>query len=279
MANPQKNDEQAGGPAIHPLLALLFGKKKSATPSAPPAAAPAAAQPSAAPAVATAQKPVHVAGRPREAAPVPPMPAGALTSIITRNEFYRDGFRNLIIIAILEALIIVGIIMTLIVYINTSKPQDRYFATTADGRIMQLLPLDQPNMTPAALMSWVAQAATEVMTFGYHDYQRRFQEASRHFTKSGWESFTSAMQKSHIMDAVQSAKQVVTASPRSAPVLVQQGVFNGRYRWVLQMPIQVGYQGMSNTRVDNLKLNLVVERVPSLENPNGVGIAQWVATQ
>lgn len=277
MANAQKNDEPAEGPAIHPLLALIFGKKKPASPAAPAPAkstASAAAQPA-----APAAKPVHVAGRPREAGPVPPMPAGALTSIITRNEFYRDGFRNLIIIAILEALIIVGIIMTLIVYINTSKPQDRYFATTADGRIMQLLPLDQANMTPAALMSWVAQAATEVMTFGYHDYQRRFQEASRHFTKTGWESFTSAMQKSHIMDAVQAAKQVVTASPRSAPIIVQQGVFNGRYRWVLQMPIQVGYQGIGSSRVDNLKLNLVVERVPSLENPNGVGIAQWVATQ
>lgn len=272
MANPQdQNNDVAPAPQIHPLLALIFGKGKGANANKPAPAGPAAA---AAPA-----KPVHVAGRPAPAPQLAQMPSGPLVSIVTRNEFYRDGFRNLIIIAILEALIIVGLIMTLIVYISTSKPEDRYFATTADGRIMQLLPLEQPNMTPAALMSWVAQAATEVMTFGYHDYQRRFQEAARHFTKPGWESFTAAMQKARIMDSVQAAKQVVTASPRSAPVIVQQGVMNGHYRWVLQMPIQVRYQSSTGSgRVENLRLNLVVERVPSLENPNGVGIAQWIAT-
>lgn len=275
MANaPEKDNQNAPAPQVNPLLAMLFGKKPAAqnasaqnaseTPAAPSPSAPAAAS-----------RPVHVAGRPAQTVP---LPSGPLVSIVTRNEFYRDGFRNLIIVAILEAVIIVGLIMTLIVYINSSKPMDRYFATTADGRIMQLMPLDQPNMTPAALMSWVAQAATEVMTFGYHDYQRRFQEASRHFTKSGWESFTAAIQKARIMDSVQAAKQVVTASPRSAPVIVQQGVLNGRYRWVLQMPIQVTYSG-GGARSDSLKLSLVVERVPSLENPNGVGIAQWVATQ
>lgn len=273
MANaPEKDNQAAPAPQVHPLLAMLFGKKPQAgAPAAAPVAAPAPAANTSAPAA----RPVHVAGRPAQPAP---MPSGPLVSIVTRNEFYRDGFRHLIIIAILEAVIIVGLIMTLIVHLNTAKPLDRYFATTADGRIMQLMPLDQPNMTPAALMSWVAQASTEVMTFGYHDYQRRFQEASRHFTKSGWESFTAAIQKARIMDSVQAAKQVVTASPRSAPVIVQQGVLNGRYRWVLQMPIQVTYSG-TGARSDSLRLNIVVERVPSLENPNGVGIAQWVATQ
>lgn len=254
-------------PAIHPLLAALFGKKQkpAAASDAGPAAAPSA------PVAPTAEA----------AAKTSALPPGPLVAVLTRNEFYRDGFRNLIRIAILESIIIVGLILTLIIYINTSKPQDRYFATTADGRIMQLVPLDRPNMTSAALMSWVAQATTEVMTFGFHDYQRRFQQASRHFTKTGWESFTLAMQRARIIDSVQALQQVVTAAPRSAPVLIQQGVLNGKYRWVLQMNLQVTYKsaGQGSSRTDNLKLNLVVERVPSLENPNGVGIAQWVATQ
>ena len=207
-----------------------------------------------------------------------PLPAGALVTVVTRNQFYRDGFRNLIKIAVLQSVIIVGLILALIVYVNNSNSQDRYFATTADGRIMQLVPLDRPNMSTAALMSWVAQATTEVLTFGYHDYQRRLQQASRHFTKRGWENFTTAMQKAGIIDSVTTLQQIVTATPQSAPVLVEQGVVGGKYRWIIQMPIQVTYRsGASQSRVDNLKLSLVVERVPSLENPNGVGIDQWVA--
>lgn len=210
---------------------------------------------------------------------VTPMPAGPLVTVVTRNEFYRDGFRKMINLAIFEAIIIVGLILALIVYINNSKSEDRYFATTADGRIMQLTPLNQPNMTPASLLSWVSQAATDVMTFGFHDYQRQLQDASRHFTKTGWDTFTSALQRARIVESVQAQQQVVTAVPRSAPVILQQGVLRGIYRWKIQLPIHVTYKSSTEGRTDNLLLTLVVERVSALENPAGVGIEQWIAEQ
>jgi intracellular multiplication protein IcmL len=202
-----------------------------------------------------------------------------LMSVVVRNEFYRDGFRNMMRIAIAEAVIIVVLIVTFIAYMNSTKPQNFYFATTADGRIMQLVPLDRANMGTSALMSWVSQSATEIMTFGFHDYQRRMQQSSRHFTRQGWESFTAALQKSRIMESVEASQQVVTAQPRSAPVLVQEGVFNGKYRWVVDLPLTVTYQSGSASRADNLMIRLVIDRVPSLESPNGVGIEQWIATQ
>lgn len=206
-----------------------------------------------------------------------PAVSGPLMTVLVRNEFYRDGFRNLLRIAIAEAVIIVAIILAFIIHINASRPQDHYFATTADGRIMQLLPLEAPNMGTSALMSWAAQSATEVMTFGFHDYQRRLQQSSRHFTRYGWESFTTALQKSRIIESVEANQQVVTAQPRSAPILIQEGVFNGKYRWVVDLPLTVTYQAGSASRVDNLMVRMVIDRVPSLENPNGVGIEQWIA--
>lgn len=205
------------------------------------------------------------------------VPLGPLVSVVTRNEYYRDGFRNLLKVALAEAAIIVGLILCFLFYMNIAQPVDRYFATTADGRIMRLVPLDQPNMTTPALMSWVAQAATDVMTFGFHDYQRRLQDASQHFTRHGWESFTSALAKSRIIEGVEQAQQVVTAAPRSAPVLTQEGVINGRYRWVVELPLMVTYRAGNQNRTDNLNVQIAVERMPSLENPVGVGIEQWIA--
>lgn len=226
---------------------------------------------------AVASKKAFTSAAPEEPAKPAPMPGGPLVSVVTRNEFYRDGFRNLIKIVILEGIVIVGLILTLIVHINNAVSHDRYFATTADGRIMQLSPLSDPYLTESALVSWVAQAATEVMTFGFHDYQRRLQQASRHFTKAGWESFSAAMEQARIIEAVTAQRQVVVASPRSAPVIRQHGVSGGKYRWILEMPLQVEYRAKEQARTDNLRLRLVVERVSALENPNGVGIQQWVA--
>lgn len=205
--------------------------------------------------------------------------AGPLMTVVVRNEFYRDGFRSVLKIAIAEAIIIVALILTFIAYMNATKAQDHYFATTADGRIMQLVPMNVPNMGTSALLSWAAQSATEVMTFGFHDYQRRMQQSSRHFTSYGWESFTSALQKSRIIESVEALQQVVTAQPRSAPILIQEGVFNGKYRWVVDLPLTVTYQAGSSSRTDLLTIRMVIDRVPSLENPNGVGIEQWIATQ
>lgn len=241
---------------------------------------PAAAAPAAAPAKAAAKpKGGKGTGVDQDGKAQQQMPTGPLVSVVTRNEFYRDGFRKMINLAIFEAIIIVGLILTLIVYINNSKAQDRYFATTADGRIMQLVPLDRPNLSEAALMSWVSQAATDVMTFGYHDHIKQLQSASKYFTKTGWDSFTSALQRARIVESVQTLQQVVTAVPRSAPVLLRHGVVGGRYRWEVQLPIAVTYKGATQGRTDNLLLTLLIERVSALENPDGVGIDQWIAQQ
>ena len=218
------------------------------------------------------------AGKPAEAAAGDGVVGGPLMTVVVRNEFYRDGFRNLIKIAIVEAAIIVALIITFIAYIDTVKGQDHYFATTADGRIMQMSPLESPNMSDSALLSWTAQAASEVMTFGYHDYQRRLQNSSRHFTRHGWETFTSALTKSRIIESIQALQQVVSAEPRSAPLIIQETISNGKYRWVVKLPLKVTYQSGAETRVDTPDVTLVIDRVASLENSNGVGIEQWIST-
>ncbi len=215
--------------------------------------------------------------KPSDAAAETPPVVDGLGTVVVRNEFYRDGYRTLLKIALLEAVVIIGLILVMIYIINTNKPENRYFATTNDGRLVPMVALNEPNLSTPALMSWTAQAATEVMTFGFHDYRRRLQEASRNFTRIGWASFTSALEKSRIMEMVEANQQVVTAAPRSAPVLVSEGVVDGRYQWQVEVPMVITYQAGSQTRADNLILTLLIVRVSKLESPNGVGIEQWVA--
>ncbi|MBU6475819.1 MAG: DotI/IcmL family type IV secretion protein, partial [Alphaproteobacteria bacterium] len=94
----------------------------------------------------------------------------------------------------------------------------------------------------------------------------------------GWETFASALQQSRIIESIVALNQVVSAVPRSAPILTQEGVFRGKYRWIVQLPLAVTYQSGTNGRTDDMNVTLVIDRVPSLENPSGVGIEQWIAT-
>lgn len=237
---------------------------KSGSPRPGAARRPASARPAAAPST------------PENDSEAPPL--GPLGAVVIRNEFYRDGYRTMLRVVLLLVLVIVAQIAVMVYVVKTNKMEYRYFATTEDGRLIPMAPLSEPNLSSPALMSWVAQAATEVMTFGFNDYRRRLQEASRNFTRRGWESFSSALQRARIIETVETNQQVISATPTGAPVIQSEGLVQGRYQWVVQMPMSLSYQAGAKTRTDNLLVTLVIVRVPRLESPSGVGIEQWIAT-
>lgn len=248
-------------------------KEQSATP--PPK------RPAGAP--STKKRPAPPAGK-RPPPPANEAPAkdekqniGPLGAVVLRNEFYRDGYRSLLKLSLLQAIIIVGLVASVFFVIHTHQPENRYFATTEGGRLIPMVPLSQPNLSTPAMMSWAAQAATEVMTFGFNDYRRRLQEASRNFTRTGWESFSTALQRSRIIEMVEANQQVVTAAPKGAPILLSEGVEEGRYQWQIQLPMIVTYQSGAKTTNTNLLVTIVIVRVPRLESTNGIGIEQWIA--
>ncbi len=202
---------------------------------------------------------------------------GNLGAVVIRNEFYRDGYRSVLKLAVFQSMIILALICAMFFVVYVNQPENRYFATTEDGRLVPMTALSEPNLSTPALMSWVAQSSTEVMTFGFNDYRRRLQEASRNFTRRGWESFTQALQRSRIIEMVEANQQVVTAAPAGAPILKSEGLNQGRYQWEVQVPMILTYQAGSKNRSDNLLVTLIIVRVPRLENPKGVGIEQWIA--
>ncbi len=201
----------------------------------------------------------------------------SLGKVVMRNEYYRDGYRLALRVAVVQSFVILGLIGVCFFVVKVHQPENRYFATTEDGRLIPMISLIQPNLSTPALLSWVAQATTETMTFGFNDYRRRLQESSRHFTRRGWDSFTTALQRGRIIESIEGQSQVISAAPRGAPVVQSEGVYGGRYQWVVQIPMILTYTSGSKARSDNWIVSLVVVRVPRLESPNGVGISQWVA--
>ena len=224
------------------------------------------------------EKPSKTAAAAKTEAPVDaPEDTSGLGKVVVRNEFYRDGYRSLLRLSLLQGVVILALLGAMYFVIQIHQPENRYFATTEDGRLVPMVPLNEPNLSQPALMSWVAQAATEVMTFGFNDYRRRLQESSRNFTRRGWESFTGALQRSRIIEMVEARQQVVTAAPQGAPIVVSEGLVAGRYQWEVQLPLVLTYQAGAQTRTDKLLVTIIIVRVPRLESPNGVGIEQWVA--
>lgn len=210
---------------------------------------------------------------------LPPMNTGALELVMLRNNFYRDNFRRLMIFCLLLILII-AVLFGAIYYLETNKPAPQYFATTHDGKLIKLVPLNQPNLTTNALLQWAVEAASAAYTFNFVNYRKALQDARIYFTKLGYQNFLKALTDSRNLEAVRTKKLVVSAVPTGAPVVLREGVTStGYYAWQVQFPMLLTYQSASDVINQNIVITMLITRVPTLESEKGIGIASFVVRE
>lgn len=192
-----------------------------------------------------------------------------------RNNFYKDSQRK-IIVALMVSVAVNFILGFLVIYMITHPPEPRYFATSINGRITPLYPLDQPNQSDSAVLQWANQAAIAAFTYNFVNYREELQASSGFFTAEGWEQFLTALDQSNNLDAVKTKKLIVSAVATRAPVILQKGILNGRYSWRVQMPILVTYQSASSFTQNNYVVTMLITRVSTLNSPRGIGISQFI---
>ena len=200
----------------------------------------------------------------------------AVGTVLSRNAFYRDGYRLLLRIGIIQGIIILVLASAIISMIMSIEDKRIYFATTSDGRIINIVPLNDPFRDNASVIAWAAGTAQNVMRFDYHDYRERLQQVSTNFTTSGWESFSKALKESNIIDALTARKLVVSMEIDAAPEIKQAFIKNGIYTWYLQFPVTIKFDGDQAPGAIRTMLLLQVVRVSTLQDPQGISIEQWV---
>ncbi len=200
----------------------------------------------------------------------------AVTTILNRNAFYRDGYRMLLKISLAQLAVIILLVLAIIGLYSSMKTRAVYFATTADGRIINVVPLSEPYLSSAQVIAWTASTAQNVMRFGYHDYRERLQQISGSFTQTGWTSFNKALKEANFLEVVQARKLVVTMDINAAPEIQNAFNRNGVYTWYVQFPVTIKFDGEQPPAAINTMLRLQVVRVSTLQNPDGISIEQWV---
>jgi intracellular multiplication protein IcmL len=201
----------------------------------------------------------------------------ALTTVMNRNAFYRDGYRLLLRVSIIQGLLILILTGGLVALLLSMETRQVYFATTTDGRIINIVPMNEPFRTNAEVVAWAAGTTQNVMRFGYHDYRQHLQQVSSSFTTSGWESFTRALKEARVLEAVDARKLVVTLEVKAAPEIKNAFVKDGVYTWFLRMPIVIKFDGNDAPGAISAMLTLQIVRVSTLQNSDGISIEQWIA--
>jgi intracellular multiplication protein IcmL len=201
--------------------------------------------------------------------------ADAMEAVALRNKFYKDNSSRVMAILMLSMLINIALV-TLIYYMFMNPPQPRYFATSINGRITPLFPLNEPNQSDAAVLQWATTAGIAAFSYNFVNYRTELQAASGFFTPKGWSQFMKALQDSNNLDAIRAKKLIVSAVAKRAPIILEKGILGGKYAWRIQLPLLITYQSPSEFSQTEDVVRLTVTRVSTLNSPRGIGITQFV---
>lgn len=201
-----------------------------------------------------------------------------LQVIRLRNDFYRDGFTK-----VLLALGIVSVAIILLIaasiYLVVAKPSPVAFSTDNEWRVVPPVPLDQPYLSTADLTQWVSLTLPNVFNYDFLHYMAKYKDNQQYFTQNGFNKYIGILNLYAPYNLVSQKKLFVSAAPDGAPFIVNQGLIGGRYSWWLQMPLVIHFGGLERGYSQNVTLQVLVVREPTLNNLSGVVIDNMVIPQ
>ena len=201
----------------------------------------------------------------------------ALKTIELRNEFYRDNYQK-VVAALLLSFFVLLILAAGLFYTVMHPPAPRYFASSVDGRIVPLVPLDHPNLSNSSILQWATASAAAAYSYNFVNYRKALQEAADAFTPEGRQIFFDAVKSSNNLQAVIAKKLIVSAVATGVPVVLEQGLILGRYSWKVQIPMLITFQSASQFSQQAVTVTMLIVRISTLDSPRGIAIAQFIVS-
>ncbi len=196
-----------------------------------------------------------------------------------RDDYYRDGFR-VVLLSLAMVGSAIGLLIVLSLYFFLHQVLPITFPVYDDFRVQADVPVDRPYLHIPDLLQWVSQTMPIILALDFVNYNTEQKSAAQYFTTNGWSKYLVLTNTYMGYDDVLKNKIFVQAIASGAPVVLNQGLVEGKYGWWVQMPIDVRYSGVEgNNRTIKLIVQTLVVRVPTLNNLDGVAIDNMIANQ
>ncbi len=175
-------------------------------------------------------------------------------------------------------------------------PEDTMIAPFADESVKQMghsniselpvhaVPLNTAHKSYEEVRLWVTEAISQALSFNHHSYQSHFILMESVFSPSALEEYKAFIESTRIKDKVIAAKSQVSGFVADQPLLINEGVVDGRYRWLFDIPMSVSFiSGNATSFKDSdadtyyIKMRLQVGRVGADIQPDGLIIETWKA--
>ena len=148
-----------------------------------------------------------------------------------------------------------------------------YFATTPNGQITPLVPLNKPIISPSGAQRFAVNAISDALSLNFRQWRGQLAAVEPSFTTGGYKEFLTQLEKTKWIKMIESEFMTTTVTERMRPVLVQHGVnSNGVYGYVIEVPLVLLLENQTERKTQKLDAKIIVVRVPTAERPEGMAI-------
>ncbi|MCK6418349.1 MAG: DotI/IcmL family type IV secretion protein [Alphaproteobacteria bacterium] len=156
-------------------------------------------------------------------------------------------------------------------------------AASAENSLPQnAVPLQLPHRSTEQIGQWAVMAVSEALTIEGADMAAHLQKIRPHFEPSTFAAQQQFYADSGIAGALADGRYQLRSFVQSAPLLLNEGAVEGRYRWLFEVPVMLSYlprgaQEYQHAEPINRNLRLTVQVGRSAQAPgmDGVWIEYW----
>ena len=149
----------------------------------------------------------------------------------------------------------------------------------AKGQAIELEAMTLPNQSREAVKDWAREAIQKTYTFDFSSTNQDFHGARQYFTSDAWEVFKKTFVTSKLVADVNKNKLTVSVVLHDDPIIegVMQSKKEGEVAWKVLAPVTMSFSGDAPTETKTMLVRVTIVRVPTTENPKGLGVLQMTS--
>lgn len=160
---------------------------------------------------------------------------------------------------------------------QVTHPPVKYFSTE-DGRVIPLVPLDQPGWTQNDAVAFGSRTLMEALNLDFVHYRAQLSGVAPRFSADGYSSFIRALESSNVLSTVRNNRMNLTASTGAGVVVKSGHLQDGTFIWVIQYPVRLRLIGQDSARPElAFTFEITIQRTDPRLKPAGMEIRQLVS--
>ncbi len=186
---------------------------------------------------------------------------------------------------LIQILVWAAIVVLLCIMYRVEHPVNQIFyeqhrKSGEQTQMIRLRGVVRPVINNTILTQWSSIAAMSLFNYTAGNYTNAIPIALKtFFTQAGATAYYEDFIASKSLEDVIEKSLTVTAVAQGPTVILRQGILKGIYSWKVQLPILVTYSSLSEDKLCDYVVSMVINKIPTWQSPKGIGVNEfWLST-